>query len=387
MGAGLYAGAVTTALVNGVYLGYLFALYSVRQKNLRNILPSRFCNYFGFATTIAALLLVWSGLSFRWTPAPVTAYAYYLAYVVQVLISFMLCKLYPIRDVFRNACKGTAYAAAISTPLAFIFVGFAGGRLGGEGGNSMIGAVSMPAIFGTLSVAYLVLDRSMSKLTAILLLIPYVLSLVFSFNKTGLIALVIATIVYVLLAPGSTARRITRIVYLVIGLAIVLLALSSKILSYTSHSGNIETFTGRTIIWVQTIAQIRNGPWLRGFGILAYRTIGPIADANGDHLVHAHNDFLTVWFNYGLIGVVLVFGSYLALAYSSFKSIRLGGGFSSVLAFCVFVFYFTSGITAASAMMCLFPTPWLLLLDSLVSTHLTKADRYLSLSRSHTVRL
>ncbi|MGA3080470.1 MAG: O-antigen ligase family protein [Terracidiphilus sp.] len=343
-----------------------------------------FRNRFGAATTLSALLLAWGGLSFLWTPRPGAATPYYLGYLVQVLITYVLCKLYPARDVFRNACLGTAYASAVSTPIAIVLVGFEGGRLGGVDHSSMVTAISIAACLGVISVLYLVSDKDMSKSMAALLLSSMLAALFLTFAKTTSISLVAAGIVYALIAPGSLGQRIARIALLATGLTLALLVAASKIADYMNRAAasGADTLTGRTILWVQTYSQIVYGPFMRGNGLLAFREIGPVPFHDVQRLVHAHNDFLTVWFNFGMVGVVLAFGAYFALAFRSLQAMRRGGGAIAALTLCVIVFWLADGIASASQVMTDFPVQWLLLFDCLVSTYLAGALRGAAPKRS-----
>ncbi len=370
VGVGIYAGAVAIALINCIYLSYLLSVYATCHGRPVGMWSTSIRNHFGAPTTIAGFLLFWAGLSLLWTPRPAPASAYYLYNLVVVLISYMLCKLYPIRDVFLMACKGTAYAATASMPLAVVLIGFTGGRLGGVLGNSMVGPISSAGILGAICVRYLVLEKSMSKKLAIVFFVVYMSSLLLTFNKTGIIAFTLAALVYAMLAPGSFRRHIMRIIITALGVTITFFAAFSKIAEYANKSGagSARTLSGRTIIWEATYRQIINGPYIRGYGEAAFREIGPKLGSSLVHYVHPHNEFLAIWFNFGLVGVVLVYLCYLALALISLKAFRCGGGHLAILILCTVILYFIFGITAASYSMCLFPLPWLLLYDCLIST-------------------
>jgi O-antigen ligase len=291
--------------------------------------------------------------------------------MIDVLISYMLCKLYPIKDVFFAACKGTAYAAAASIPLSIVLVGFSGGRLGGENTNSMVGPISNAGVLGTMCIMYLVLNKAISRHLAFVFFIIYMSSLILTFNKTGIISFILASMVYVILAPGNFRRHVRRILIMAVGLTVVIFAASSRITAYVSKTGagSVETLSGRTALWIDTYKQIVRGPYIRGFGETAFREIGPNLANAVTHSVHPHNEFLAVWFNFGLVGVVLVYSSYFALTIVSWKAFRRGLGYLPVLVLCAVVYYFIAGIAAASFSMCLFPIQWLLLYDCLISTH------------------
>jgi O-antigen ligase len=359
--------------VNFAFLGYLVTLYLVLHGKQRHTHSAAAANRFGAPTIFAALLLVWSGLSFLWTPAPASAAPYYLGYLVQVLISYMLCKICPIRAVLRSVCKGTAYASAASVPLAVVLTGYSGGRLGASSQLSMVAIIAFTACLGVLSILYLVQDRDMSKWMAIFLTVFLLVGLYLAFSKTQMIALAVAGMVYVLVAPGSWRRRLTRIAWMTLGIALAIVSSFSKIAEYQNGSANADTLSGRTILWTQTYMQIASGPTIRGFGFLAFREVGPVPFHDLDRVVNAHNEFLTLWFNFGVPGVALVFASYLALGFKSLRGIKGPGGVLAVLVLCTVVFSLIRGLTEASTTMCDLPLPWLLLFDCLVSSSLAGA--------------
>jgi O-antigen ligase len=376
--SGVAAMGVTTVvltLIYSAYCGYLLAIYLVRQRKLRGMRSTVSPNHFGIAALLGILFLAWSGLSLLWTPAPASSVGYYLSYVVQALISYMLCRLYPLRDVFRNVFKGTAYAAAISTLLALVLTDYSGGRLGTELGS--FGTIATSACLGIMAVLYLRLNRDIEKGIAIIFVISMLLALYLTFGKTEIIALAVAGVVYVLCAPGTWRRRSIRISRMALGVALALIVLSPKIASYQSLGGGAtaETLTGRTVLWGLTYKQIASGPFIRGFGILALREMGPNPFSGTVHVAHAHDEFLQLWFNFGLVGVALVFGSYFALAYASVKTLKQRGGSAAILVLCAVVWCLVKGITEGSPAFCILPIPWLLLFDCLISTKRAGADK------------
>jgi O-antigen ligase len=371
IGIGVIAGAVALVSVDCIYCGYLLSVYAVRQRKLRGTGSPSISNHFGAATMVAVLFLVWSGLSLQWTPARVSCWAMYLTYIMRVLISYILCRLYPIGYVFRSAMKGTAYAVAAFMPLMIVLTGYRGGsRLGGF----FFSSISANACYGILAVVYLRRNRDISKSIAMLLMITMLATLFLAFGKTEIIALAVAGVVYVLLVPGYWRQKFTRIALMALAIVLALFFLSSKINEYTSKSGGstAETLSGRTILWAEAYQQIASGPFVRGFGMMSFREIGPRTWSKTDEIGHAHDEFLTVWFNYGLVGVALVFGSYFALGYAALKSLKRGGGVVATLVLCAIVWSLVMGITEASSQFCVLPVPWLLLFDCVVSTHLAE---------------
>ncbi|MGD0830831.1 MAG: O-antigen ligase family protein [Terracidiphilus sp.] len=294
---------------------------------------------------------------------------YYMANLVTIAIPFMLCKLYPIRDVFYRFCVGMAYATAASTPLTLLLSGSSGSHMGDVSDQlTLFAIIALNDCLGLMAVLYLVWNRSMSKRRAIVLSTSLLAGLYLTFGKTEIIALAVAGMVYTLLAPGTFKRRLMRILLMAAGIGIGWIAVASKIDDYLSSSGSTETLSGRIILWTQTLAQISNGPFIRGFGFYSFQEIGPNPWRNPNGIVHAHNEFLQVWFNLGLVGVALVFGMYFALGFTSLRSLRRKGGFVPTLILAAVVYCLIRGLAEGSPNICTFPIPWLLLFDCLVST-------------------
>ena len=370
VGFGTNAGQVFVGLVNCAYLFYLYSIYCTRLKMYRGVHLDSNTNRYGFSSILVVLFLAWGGVSLLWTPSPASATAFYMSIIVQVYITYYLCKLYPVRDVLRCACNGTAYGAAASVPLAIILTGYSGGRLGESDQHNMVSTIAFVACLGLLSVAYLLKFHNMSKRAATILMVPLLAGLFLTFAKTEIIAIAVALIVSVLLAPGTLKRRLRRIAWMVAGTVIALIAISSRIVEYLNEGNGetADTLSGRSILWMQTYTQIVNGPLIRGFGLLSFREIGPVPWYNLDRIAHAHNEFLTVWFNFGIVGVVLVFGSYFVLGFESLRAIKGRGETYGVIVLCSVVFSLVMGVTQASPILCVFPLQWLILFDCYICT-------------------
>lgn len=237
------------------------------------------------------------------------------------------------------------------------------------------GSIAMNLCIGIFCIMYLMLDRSMRKLTAIYLMIFILCGLYLLFSKGRIIALFVMMLVYGMFATSTARRRFARIILLAVGIMITIIISSSKIDAYMYKSSTADTLTGRTVLWARTYDQIRNGPSIRGFGLLSFQSIGPNTFSSLGYLSHAHNEFLNLWFNLGLVGVALAAGLYLALIFTSLKAIKSGIGPFAVLTLCVVVFCLVDGLTDASASMCVIPGQWFILFDCLVSTALAGAVR------------
>jgi len=369
IGLGTAAGQMAIVLVYCVYMIYLFAISNLRQNVQRDLGNRSIMNRFGLASRLGVLLLIWAALSIVWTPSRSVVAIYYMAYLVQVAISYMLCKLYPIRDVFHRFCLGMGYATAASTPLTLLLSGSGSAHMGDISDKlTLFAVIAWGDCLGIMAVMYLMWERSISKRRATLLTASLLAGLYLTFGKTEIIALALTGVIYVLLAPGTSRRRVARILFILAGIGLGWIATASKIDKYMGDSGSAATLSGRLILWTQTFAQIINGPYIRGFGFYAFQEIGPNPWRNPSGIVHAHNEFLQVWFNFGLIGVALVFGSYFALGLTSLKALKQKERFIPTLILSAVVFCLIRGLAEANVSLCLLPIPWLFLFDCLLNT-------------------
>ena len=78
--------------------------------------------------------------------------------------------------------------------------------------------------------------------------------------------------------------------------------------AYTEGS-NLETLTGRTYIWTQSLDIAMERPWL-GHGFDSFRWVFPPFETFQPW--HAHNELIQQLFAYGLVGIVIVGGVYWA---------------------------------------------------------------------------
>jgi O-antigen ligase len=80
--------------------------------------------------------------------------------------------------------------------------------------------------------------------------------------------------------------------------------------------------------------------------------------------VHAHNEWLQIWFSYGLAGLLLAIGFYLSFLYQAGRALsrtstRSLGSLALGIAICGLVF----GVSEASSTALVIPMPLILLLS------------------------
>jgi O-antigen ligase len=90
----------------------------------------------------------------------------------------------------------------------------------------------------------------------------------------------------------------------------ILLLISANQVELTEWLGKDATFSGRTFIWQSILLFIAKKPWL-GYGYMAFFSsknagAGEFSTVVGFSVNHAHNGFLMVWLDLGLVGLAIV---------------------------------------------------------------------------------
>ncbi|MGV8896765.1 MAG: O-antigen ligase family protein [Rhodoglobus sp.] len=194
-----------------------------------------------------------------------------------------------------------------------LFQVFDAGKIQGIVGNSTL--LSFVALLGLIVFGIQLAGGVVRKRWGLFWLAIAVANLAFSRSATNLIGLVavIAVVAAVLLVRRATSPRAVVATY--VGLSLVAvggivgaLVFRAPLLGLLGKSSDL---TNRTQIWndVSTLAQQR--PVL-GWGWVSYWVpwVAPfdtLAENNGVRQLHAHNAWIDVWFQLGIVGLI-VFG-------------------------------------------------------------------------------
>ncbi len=189
-----------------------------------------------------------------------------------------------------------------------------GGKIQGIVGNSVL--LSFVALIGIIVFALQFAGRTTKRRWSLSWLVVAVLALVFSRSATIIAALAVVIVVAIaaLLVRRATTSRAKRMTYGSI-LGVVVLGIVATIVlqkQLLAILGKSEDFTGRFDIWATVIhlAQQRPVagwgwisqwvPWVAPFDNLVFR--------NGVRQLHAHDAWIDIWFQLGIIGLI-VFGA------------------------------------------------------------------------------
>lgn len=183
-----------------------------------------------------------------------------------------------------------------------------------------------------------------------------------SFKRGGLIAFVLAIVAYLFVKEVLVERKFTRLlVFLiaVIALFIILIfvdnafgnIISERILNIQEDGGS-----GRDQVWATTWNMIKASDTqqlLFGHGHNAVLKCSPLG-------LSAHNDFLEMLFNYGIIGLVPYLVLHFQLIKQIFMGIKMHNKNASIMAFTYTIFFILSMIShiIVYPWICLIVIPW-----------------------------
>jgi len=189
-----------------------------------------------------------------------------------------------------------------------------GGKIQGIVGNSVL--LSFVALIGIIVFALEFAGRTTKRRWSVPWLAVAGLALAFSRSATIIVALAVVVVVafaVVLVRRANTARAKTVTYSAILG-TIVVAAVAAIVLQkqLLAALGKSEDFTGRFDIWATVIQLAQQRPvlgwgwisqwvpWVAPFDNLVFR--------NGVRQLHAHNAWIDVWFQLGVVGLI-VFGA------------------------------------------------------------------------------
>jgi O-antigen ligase len=218
-------------------------------------------------------------------------------------------------------CLTTAlYSSFI--PVAFALVEVAFGHAAVETGGRLQSTFAHPNIFAFYLVGVLALSMFMLKSTQISLpskvrrlLVLYLPILIFLILLTETRSAWIACTLILTVFAGLVDRRylpfliLLPLIVFIPGVEERILDVSSGAVNYRSEE--LDSYAWRRLLWENTFDWMASNPaLLLGNGLYSFKhyapTFFPLPDNNGDIIV-AHNAFLQVYFEMGLLGI-LTFG-------------------------------------------------------------------------------
>lgn len=252
-------------------------------------------------------LLAFSAASIVWTGAQshIAALAYWASMAADVAIVSLLLRNGDTEAHAEGLMEGAVWGAAGLSVIAWCSPATADLRLGND-------AFLHPNTLGleigiaTLIAQYFAPQAARWKWLGIALAITLLRTL----SKTAIIAFVVAESWFL-----AQNRQMTRRVKLGIGFAAMLVIASfwgllnayADIYNSAGSGNQAETLTGRTLLWTVAFSMGMEKPWL-GHGFYSFKALIPALGSFEP--VHAHNELLQQFFEFGVAGVLLAAGVY-----------------------------------------------------------------------------
>jgi exopolysaccharide production protein ExoQ len=314
----------TATVLSGIMdvVFFTFTLAFLWQQNRVGRLRA---GWFGPIKVVATFLL-WAGVTLCWTrcATPEIAFAYWLQSVLQVgLVLMLVCGGDAVR-VIRKSLEGAVVGALFLVPI--LLLNYRGGAGEDRMGDPMFfhpNQVGRAMAITGLFAMYLATQsprgwRRWFWGSSGLVLLGV---LVASFSKTSLVGFFLAVAFFIL---SSKAVRRVKLALAAAVVVVLLVSTPFMIASFDDYSrgihGNaIETLSGRTTLWADTWDLITVNP-IVGYGFYSFRDYGPqIFEVR---VPMAHNEWLQLWFSYGLIGVLIAAAIYVHLALVALRARR-----------------------------------------------------------------
>jgi hypothetical protein len=246
---------------------------------------------------LAAVSLIWTT-----TNSLTVAAGYWAATAADVVAIWLLLRYEPVKQNAVRIMKGFILGAALVAVIAWSAPAMEDMRLGHEDflHPNLIGfEFAIAALFSS----YLAQHKKAWTWAAA----GFAVTMIRTLSKGTIVGFLFAGLYYFL-----RGLKISRKARLYIGLVsttvlVCFWGLLETYLDLYTENSNLETLTGRTYIWTQSLEIAMEKPWL-GHGFDSFRWVFPPFE--NFRPWHAHNELIQQMFAYGLVGMLIVIGVY-----------------------------------------------------------------------------
>lgn len=369
-------------LVNGIFSA-TFALFMVVIASCsphRKSAPSPI----SAAELFVGLFLAWSGVTLFWTQSNSlwSASGYWGVLMLDVLAVRMMMRLGDSEKIAERSIMGLVIGSSLYSVTTLALAGRVG-YYGQQLGDALFlhpNVIGYQTSLAGLCALYLIVKYKMMRWVwffwlSLGLLLVFVLFM--SLSKTSIGSFAVACVAFLIFARIGLSKKVIAV--LAIG---GLIALSYEVLAnYLSRylekdSGRTaDTLSGRTEIWSNTWSHIEQSP-LTGYGYLSLR------DVVG--ALQAHNEWLQLWFSFGIVGVVIVLILYISYFFLVWRAIwTVPSGIQAALGLALLVSALIRGVTEGSMTGLVFPLPLMMLMISWLSPAETRVAAEVDASVVH----
>ncbi len=187
---------------------------------------------------------------------------------------------------------------------------FHGGKIQGIVGNSDI--LGMISLFALIVFGIQLADRLVNRTAGIVWLALAGITFLLTRSSTVIVALAFVALVLLFAWWGRSVRQSKRVPVYGTALAVVLVGVASTTVFWATVTrllGKSADLTGRTDIWEKVIQLAQQKPLL-GWGWISYwapwvEPFKGLAVRNRVEYLQAHNAYLDVWLQLGILGLVV----------------------------------------------------------------------------------
>ena len=368
-------GNLISSCISLVFAGLLLTLVlSYKRNNSLKIFEE-------FSAKALLIFVIWSGITLLWTRTESLgpAFGYWATMSLDILVVTLLLGVANFKEVAEKSLQGIVLGGLSIFLVAFLYQSETiHGRLGDVDFLNPNTIGKQIAVSG-LCCIYLSFQKHKNPFAGIgwtFLSGLLVLALFQTLSKSAIIAFLIAGGAWGLFGKFQIIQKILLGFIFITVVAMGYDRITEYISLYvndTQEGEALETLSGRTMIWETAWEMIKHNPIL-GYGFYGFRDYAPPI-ATGK-LIHAHNEWLNIWFNVGIIGVALG----ILLYFSFFMLIRKTRNCTAFqaersLASALLIFHLVLGITEGNPRGLIFSLPLLMLLIGLLSQKLSPIAR------------
>jgi O-antigen ligase len=260
-------------------------------------------------------LVIWSGVTLLWTQSSslFVALGMWIGFAAEIAVVAILLRKENPESVALASLKGFCLASLVVGIIALTARGTDDLRIGDEEYLGPVGlSLQLLAPAALFSIFLALHSKINSPKRWWLAAFAGTFLLLCCKSKASIACFALAAGSHLLLRSGLRLRSKLKIIA---ACGILLLATAHQLAqyldNYSDQSSNLDTLTGRTVIWATTIDYAADRPWL-GYGFYSFRSVMPLFFSNTFHAPHAHNEWLQQWFNYGIVGLFITVAVYVS---------------------------------------------------------------------------
>lgn len=303
------------------------------------------------------IFILWCLASLTWsTDAPLTLKR--LSVLLAISVSgFFLSQQYPVKNLvfFVLISCGIYLITGLSCEIYLgTFTPFAEDyRFAGTHNPNVQGANCALMLIAASSIYF---TRSNNRHYYLLIMVFALCALLLTKSRTSFYCSILAVlIIYIASSPLSLKKLISLLAFLAILLGFIVILTNSssisisdtfEVLNLGRSTENVETYTGRTMIWKMCLNYIADRPYV-GYGFNSFwnaKHIYELLSSLNWQVNSAHSLYLNLMLSVGLVGTI-IFVTFLVWGIrNTFLQFMRTGEYGYLFLFSLFIYFTTQGI-------------------------------------------